>query len=116
MGIPFFGIVYYFSTIDDYQQKKLTETYRIERTRQNALATQRIYIYQKHGILEHNICRPIYKEIVAKVLDSDTITNTALPIQNCKLIAVNDNEIKIEYQVLAKKGIVVHKLKNNDGY
>jgi hypothetical protein len=52
MGIPFSGIIYYFSTIDDYQQIKLNKNYRIERTRQQALSIPRIYIYKENGILE----------------------------------------------------------------
>ena len=37
MMIPFFALVNYFSTLDDYQQIQLDKIYRIERTRRNVL-------------------------------------------------------------------------------
>ena len=47
MAIPFFGIVFSFTTINDYQQIKLNDSFRIERTRQQAMSMPRIYVYQR---------------------------------------------------------------------
>jgi len=96
MGIPFFGIVYYFSTLEDYQQISLNKKYRIERTRQHALAPQQVYIYEKRGVLEKNISRPHYKEIVEKTLNTDTIAIESLPIRRSKFIGINKENIIIE--------------------
>lgn len=119
MMIPFFGLVYYLSTIDDYQQIKLNNTYRIENTRQNALSRQRIYIYERFGIFERNIGRPDYQETIEKVLTTDT-TNlkdlSKIPIQNAKLADVNENGIGIEYQFNNKKKVVYSYFNNDDGY
>ena len=64
MAIPFFGIVFSFTTINDSQQIKLNNSFRIERTRQQAMSMPRIYVYQRIGLLEKNICRPVYGEII----------------------------------------------------
>ncbi len=120
MGIPFFGMVYYFSSIDDYQQIQLNENYRIERTRQNALSMPRIYIYKENGILEKNICRPSYSEILGKVLNVEEYKNSIderkTDIQNARLVLINNDSIGIEYQILNKKKIIYEKLNENDGY
>ena len=119
MGIPFFGKVYYFSTIDDYQQIKLNENYRIERTRQNALSMPRIYIFQDKGILEKNICRTKYQEIIQKIEKknsySSDIDERTTQIQQAKLISINKDSLGIEYKILNKKGIFYHKFED-DGY
>ncbi len=120
MAIPFFGILFFFSTIDDYQQIELNNNYRIERTNHQALSIHRIYIYKKKGIIEENIGRPIYSDIVEKVLNlnmEDILYEfEEYPIQNAKLIDVNKDSIGIEYQIKNKKKLVYHSLKNNEGY
>ena len=118
MAIPFFGIVYSFSTIDDYQQIKLNDTYRIERTKQQALSAPRVYVYKRIGILEKNICRPVYREIVENVLNLKTYESgiDELLLQNANFIAHNTDSIGIDYQFLGRKKIIYHKLENDDGY
>ena len=120
MAIPFFGIVFYFSTIYDYQQFSLNSEYRIERTRQQALSLQRVYVYKKTGIIEKNICRPVYDEIKENVLNIDRSKNSIdekqFSIQNAKFISCNTDSIGIEYQISGKRKIIYHKLKNDDGY
>jgi len=119
MAIPFFGIVHYFTTIGDYQQIQLNSDYRLERTRQNALSMQRIYVYKKTGILEQNICRPNYALIVDELLNTDSsnsIDIDSITIQNAKLVLLNKDKIEIEYQILGKKKSLDHKLNNSDGY
>lgn len=120
MAIPFFGIVYYFTKTGDYQQIELDSNYRIERTRQNSLSMERIYVYEKKGILEKNICRPDYSRIVEKVLNINNFDNSinidSLVVKSAKLIGVNNEEIEIEYKILDMKKSLSHKLNNNDGY
>ncbi|QCE42287.1 hypothetical protein [Psychroserpens sp. NJDZ02] len=120
MAIPFFGIVNYFTNSGDYQQIQLNSNYRIERTRHHPLSKERIYVYEKKGLLEKNICRPGYSQIAERVLNINTfdnlITTDSLVIKNAKLIGVNNEEIEIEYQILDKKASVKHKLNTNDGY
>ncbi|SNR17210.1 hypothetical protein [Tenacibaculum jejuense] len=116
MAIPFLGILNYFSTYGDYQQIQLNSKYRLERTKHHPLSPQRIFIYEKKGILEKNICRSNYDEIIANVLSLEHNEYKLLPLQYCKLIEANETEVKIEYQILNKKKIVHHKLNNNDGY
>ena len=120
MAIPFFGIVYSFSTIDDYQQIKLNDTYRIEKTRQQALSLPRIYVYKRIGFLEKNICRPVYREIIENVLNlkeyESDIDERKLSLQKAKFISFNSDSIGIEYQILDKTKIIYHKIENGDGY
>ena len=118
MAIPFFGIVYKFSTIDDYQQIKLNETYRMERTKYQALSGPRVFVYKRIGILEKNICRPVYREIVENVLNLKTYESgiDELSLQNARFISINSDSIGIEYQILDRKKIIYHKLENDDGY
>jgi hypothetical protein len=119
MGIPFFGIIYNFSTIDDYQQIKLNDTYRIETTKQQSLSLPRIYVYKRIGILEKNICRPIYQDILMNTLklkEYTKDTNRKISIQKAKFITINNDSIGIDYQILDEEKIIYHKLKNDDGY
>jgi hypothetical protein len=120
MAIPFFGILFYFTTIDDYQQIKLDSEYRIERTQQQALSMSRIYIYKRIGILEKNICRPVYSEITENVLNVKSFENSfdekELSIQEAKLVSANNDSIGIEYKISNKKKLIYHKTENDDGY
>ena len=120
MAIPFFGIVFSFTTINDYQQIKLNDSFRIERTRQQAMSMPRIYVYQRIGFLEKNICRPVYGEIIESVLNlkenESNIDEEKLSIQEAKLVSVNNDSIGIEYKILNNKILIYHKIKNDDGY
>lgn len=120
MAIPFFVILHYFSTINDFQQIQISPGYRIERTRTNALSMQRIYVYEKKGIFEKNICRPCYSQIVEKTLNIDNLKTSVdidkTPIQNSKLVEINKDSMEIEYQILGKKKNFSHKIKNDYGY
>lgn len=119
MFIPFFGIVHYFTTIADYQQIKLNSEYRIERTKQNPLSMQRINIYERNGILEKNICRPNYYQIVDEILNIDSLNSIdidSVTIKDAKIVRINKDEIEIEYQILDKKKSLNNKLNTNDGY
>lgn len=117
MAIPFMGIVNYFSTIGDYQQIKLSPEYRIERTRHSSLSQQRIYVYEKKGLLEKNICRPNYSRIIEKVLNVNDLNNSIdidlFEIKHVEFISINKEEIVIEYQIIDKKKQLHHKLDNN---
>ncbi len=119
MGLPFFGMVLYFSTIDDFQQIKLNENYRIERTRQQPLSMPRIYVYEQYGVFEKNICRTEYEEIIQKIEKKDyyssDIDEFKTQIQQAKLISINKDSLGIEYEILNKKGIFYHKFED-DGY
>lgn len=123
MGIPFFGIINYLTKSGDYQQIKLNEIYRIERTQHQPLSMTRIYVYKKiGGILEKNICRPDYREVIENVMNiknSNEIFSYNLketPIQDAKLKFINRDSIGIEYKINDAKKIVYHKLRNQDGY
>ena len=119
MGLPFFGMVLYFSTIDDFQQIKLNKNYRIERTRQQPLSMPRIYVYEQYGVFEKNICRTGYEEIIQKIEKKDyyssDIDEFKTQIQQAKLISINKDSLGIEYKILNKKGIFYHKFED-DGY
>lgn len=120
MAIPFFGILFYFTTIDDYQQIKLNSEYRIERTQQQVLSMSRIYVYKKTGIFEKNICRPAYSEIIENALNVERFKNSfdeeKLSIQEAKLVYTSNDSIGIEYKILNKKKLIYHKTANDDGY
>ena len=120
MAIPFFGILFYFTTIDDYQQIKLNSEYRIERTQQHALSMSRIYIYKRIGIFEKNICRPVYSEVIENILNVERAKNLfdeeKLSIQEAKLISANNDSIGIEYKISNKNKLIYHKTVNDDGY
>ena len=117
MAIPFIGIVYSFTTISDYQQIDLNENYRLERTRYSALSMQRIFIYKREGLLEKNIYRTAYSDILENILkvNEDFEMGNKLSIQNAKLISVSNDSIGIEYTILDKTTVYYHKY-DNDGY
>lgn len=114
--IPFFAMVYYFSTLDDYQQIELNDTYRLERTRPSALQKPFIYIYQKQGIIEKEIYRTPYAQLVENALQKSFLEpeEVQLPIQNAKIITIDKDSIGIEYQIMNKKKIFYHKQKDKD--
>jgi hypothetical protein len=123
MAIPFFGIINYLTKKGDYQQIKLNENYRIERTQQHPLSMPRIYIYKKYfGILEKNICRVDYREIIQNVMnleDDYSILSVDLketPIQSARLVSENFGKIKIEYKINNNTKIIQHELYLDDGY
>ena len=123
MAIPFFGIVNYLTKQGDYQEIKLNENFRIERTQHHPLSMPRVYIYKKYlGILEKNICRTDYREIIENVMNlknNDSIFSIDLketPIQSARLISDNYKKIEIEYKIKDKKKIIQHELNLKDGY
>ncbi len=119
MTIPFFGMVYSFSTIDDFQQIKLNEKYRIELTKHQALSMQRIYVFEKKGYLEKNISRPIYSHIIEKTLALDSneyLDLNKFVIENARFVSANKDSIAIEYKIAGKKKIIYHKINSEQGY
>ncbi len=120
--IPFYGIVFYFSTVKDHQQIDLNNTYRIERTNHQALSIHRVYIYKRIGGIEKNISRPIYADIVKSVLNlkmEDIVYEFEFkeyPIQSAKLVNATKDSIGIEYQIKNKKKRIYHSLKKDYGY
>ncbi|MCT4315953.1 hypothetical protein HZP15_12445 [Elizabethkingia anophelis] len=113
MAIPFFGIVNYISDNGDYERIKLNENYRIERTRNHPLSLPRIYIYERRfGIIEKNIARPLYSEILEKISGENNPQD--IPLQNAKLININNDSIGIEYQINNIKKVIHHPVKDND--
>ncbi|WPO90456.1 hypothetical protein [Chryseobacterium sp. YR459] len=115
MMIPFFGIVHYFSTIGCEQRIQLDDTYRLERGRPGVLYNPLITIYKKEGIFEKQILRTPYSEIIDKVSEpsSETLYEKTRPIQDAKLMSVNNDSIGIEYQIMNKKKLIYHKNKLN---
>jgi hypothetical protein len=115
MMIPFFGIVHYFSTIGCEQRIQLDDTYRLERGRPGVLYNPLITMYKKEGIFEKQILRTPYSEIIDKVSEpsSETLYEKTRPIQDAKLMSVNNDSIGIEYQIMNKKKLIYHKNKLN---
>lgn len=116
MMIPLFGIVHYFSTIGCHQRIGLDKIYRIERGRPNVLYNPQITVYRKEGILEKQISRVPYSHITDHVLRSNVelpIDESKQPIQQAKLIKVTKDSIGIEYQIMNKKNIFYHKVKES---
>ncbi|HAO28393.1 MAG TPA: hypothetical protein DCQ68_13510 [Chryseobacterium indologenes] len=117
MMIPFFALVNYFSTLDDYQQIQLGKIYRIERTRRNVLDKPKVYIYKNEGIVEKEIYKVPYLEIVEKVFQdhfTNDIAGEAQPIQKAKLVSVDKDSLGIEYEIMNKKNIFYHKDKKEE--
>lgn len=117
MMIPFFGIVNYFSTIGSYQRIQLDDHYRIDRNRPNVLYHPQITIYRREGIVEKQISRVPYTEILEKVFQCSSID---LPvddkienIQKAKFVTANKDSIGVEYQIMNKKRIFYHKVNEN---
>lgn len=116
MMIPFFGIIHYFSTIGCEQRVQLDDTYRIERGRPGALYRPLITIYKKEGIFEKQISRIPYSDIIEKTVQPSEeiyLDDKKLPIQEAKLINVNQDSIGIEYRILNKQKVIYHKNKLN---
>lgn len=117
MAIPLFGIYFYLTNEGDYQQIQLNNNFRLERTKQQALSLPRIYIYEKHfGILEKNIGRPNYSEILQEMFKNSNLNRKETTIQSAKFISKNKDSIGIEYEILNTKKTIYHKLNNEDGY
>lgn len=120
MAIPFFGILNYFSTNNDYQQMELGKGFRIEITKQQALSSNRAYIYEQVGILEKNICRPIFNEIVDETLSVEELErfneDIIHLIQKADLLYIGKDSIGIEYRILDESKLIYHKLNREDGY
>lgn len=115
MMLPFFAMVYYFSTVDDYQQIELNDTYRLERTRPSALQKPQIYIYKKQGIIEKEVYRTPYFYVVENVLQKSFLEpeEAQLPVQNARIINISKDSLGIEYQIRNKKKIFYHKNKQD---
>lgn len=113
--IPFFGIIHYFSTIGCEQRIQLDDTYRIERGRPGALYRPLITIYKKEGIFEKQISRIPYSDITDNVTEPspETLYDKTRPIQEAKLINVNQDSIGIEYRIINKQKVIYHKNKLN---
>lgn len=112
MMIPFFGILLHFSTIGCEQRVQLDDTYRIERGRPGVLSRPLITIYKKEGIFEKQISRTPYSDVIEKVVQPSPETyldEKKQPIQEAKLINVNQDSIGIEYQIMNKKKVIYHK-------
>ena len=117
MAIPLFGIYFYLTNEGDYQQIQLNNNFRLERTKQQALSLPRVYIYEKHfGILEKNISRPNYSEILQEMFKDLNLNRKETTIQSAKFISKNKDSIGIEYEILNTKKTIYHKLNNEDGY
>lgn len=112
--IPFFALVNYFSTLDDYQQIQLDGTYRIERTRPNVLHRPQIFVYKKEGIIEKSIYKTPYLFVVEKVFQdhfTNDIEGENQSIQKARLVKVTKDSIGIEYEITNKKSVFYHKEK-----
>ncbi|MBA5792527.1 hypothetical protein H1R17_07340 [Flavobacterium sp. xlx-214] len=117
MAIPLFGIYFYLTKEGDYQQIEMNNNFRLERTKQQALSLPRIYIYEKYfGILEKNISRPNYSEILQEMFKDSNLNEKETNIQSAKFISKNNDSIGIEYEILNTKKTIYHKLNNEDGY
>lgn len=107
MAIPFFGMVYYFSTVDDFQQIDLNNEYRIERTKPGALYKTQVFVYQKNGLTEKEIFRTPYRDIYEKL--SRKIGEREPEIQKASLVSVHKDSIGVEYLIRGKKIPFYHK-------
>lgn len=103
MAIPFFGIVYYFSTIGDFQQITINETYRLERTRPNVMAKGNIIvIYENQGLLEKTIATSQCLTCMAMYV-SDSPEEIKDNIDDAQLVKITKDSITIEATVENKE-------------
>ncbi|MEG0696302.1 hypothetical protein [Algoriella sp.] len=125
MGIPFFAILSFLFNSNTIQTIKLNDDYKIVITKK-IMAMKRAYIYQcdsKFLILEksNNLARPVYSDILSETLEINSDNPKLYEyenslIQHAKLVSINKDSIGIEYQILDKKKIVYHNLKETYGY
>ncbi|MDR6465988.1 hypothetical protein [Chryseobacterium sediminis] len=116
MMIPFYNILLYFSTLGSNQRIQLDDIYRMERGRLVVFSNPLITVYKKEGIFEKQISRILYSDIIEKTVrpSKDTyLDGKRLPIQEAKLINVNQDSIGIEYRILNKQKVIYHKNKLN---
>ncbi|MEJ5105348.1 hypothetical protein [Chryseobacterium sp. MYb328] len=117
MMIPFFAILGYFSTFDNYQRIQLNNDYRIERYRPGALSKPHIAIYRQKGILEKNISKVPYIDVLERVLQRSSIDISSDErqegIQEARFVNANKDSIGIEYQIMNKKQIFYHRIYEN---
>ncbi len=125
MAIPFFVILSFLTNSNVIQKVPINKEYKIE-LRKQVLGMERVYIYKttsKLLVLEktENLCRPDYLNVLGEVLNMNEEHERLYklkdsPIQDAKLISVNKDSIGIEYQILNKKKIIYHHLKEDYGY
>lgn len=125
MGIPFFVILSFLFNSNTIQTIKLNDDYKIVVTKK-VMAMKRAYIYKcdsKFLILEksNNLARPVYSDILSETLEINSDNPKLYEyenslIQHAKLVSINKDSIGIEYQILDKKKIVYHNLKETYGY
>ncbi len=125
MAIPFLAIVSFLTNSNVIQKVPINNEYKIELQKQ-VLGMERVYIYKttsKFLVLEktENLCRPDYLSVLGEVLNMNEDHENLYelkdsPIQHAKLISINQDSIGIEYQILNKKKIVYHHLKEDYGY
>lgn len=123
MAIPFFGLVYFFSTVNDYQQITLNDTYRLEVTKYQALSMPRIFIYQKqNAVFELNTHRPFFDDIAEAILEPKTederlqIFESPPYLDNARFVSENADGIFVEYELQGHKKVIFHAFHQNDGY
>jgi len=114
--IPFYNILLYFSTLGNNQRIQLDDIYRMERGRPVVFSNPLITVYKKEGIFEKQISRIPYSDIIEKTVHPSKeiyLDNKRLPIQEAKLINVNQDSIGIEYRIMNKQKVIYHKNKLN---
>lgn len=114
MMIPFFGIVYYFSTTEDFQQIQLDDSYRIERTRPGALSKIKIHVYKNEGLIEKLLYDTPYQQVLENTLEDQHDPNP--PVQKAKLVNFSKDSIGIEYLIQGHRKIFYHKENDDDLY
>ncbi len=96
MGIPFLGILYYFSTIGDFQQLTIDQKYRLERTKPNTMAkTSVIIIYENLGFFEKVIAISSCISCIDRYSFNSPDEYKGL-IDDIQLVEINKDSITIE--------------------
>ena len=95
-GIPFFGIVYFSSTIGDYQHIELNNNFRIEKTKPSALDAVKIIVYQEKGLFEKEVSRIFFSQLLDE-LNLPSFNDENILIQSAEVLSATKDIITIDY-------------------
>lgn len=112
MLVPFYGMVYYFSTMGNKQRITLNNQYRIERTRRGALAMEEMVVYKRWGILEQRISVTPWSDVAEEIMHvlPEYFYKANPGIERARLLLVHKDSIGIVYTIDGITEVFYHKL------
>lgn len=122
MMIPFFALLFHFTTMGVRSHGDLERGYRYEWKQDGALSYPRIYIYRpKYFIFDENVGRPRYRDIATEVKGNkygspDYQLSDDLPLQSVHLVRVDARNLWIKFKIDNDEKTVKISMFQDEGY